>query len=177
MSVAGHAPTPEPREPAEVRQVLARAVRSVCPSWMADQRDDLVQSAYLRVLKISQGERGPCTLEASYLWRVAHSAVMDEIRSRRRRREDPLDGAHTQLAGAEAGPEASVRGEEIGRTIRKGLASLSDSRRHAVLLYLHGFGLADSARILGWTTKRVDNQRYQGLSELRRFLRERGEEP
>ena len=45
------------------------------------------------------------------------------------------------------------------------------------MLYLHGFSLADSARILGWTAKRVDNQRYQGLAELRRYLQERGFEP
>jgi RNA polymerase sigma-70 factor (ECF subfamily) len=170
-------PVPEAPGLETVREVLERAVRTVCPAWMADDRDDLVQSAYLRVLKVSRGGKESGPLAASYLWRVAHSVVMDEIRRRRRRREDPLEEAQMHPAGVEGGPESDLRGEEILRTIREGLAKLSDSRRLAVLLYLHGFGLADSARILGWTTKRVDNQRYQGLSELRRFLRERGAEP
>jgi len=31
--------------------------------------------------------------------------------------------------------------------------------------------------LLGWTPKRVDNQRYQGLAALRRFLGEQGYKP
>ena len=65
--------------------------------------------------------------------------------------------------------------EELGG--EAGVRKLKESRRSAVLLYLYGFSLQESARALGWTTKRVDNQRYQGLAELRAFLKRRGLEP
>jgi RNA polymerase sigma-70 factor (ECF subfamily) len=35
-----------------LRQHLMRAVARVCPHWLADRRDDLVQSALLRVMHI-----------------------------------------------------------------------------------------------------------------------------
>ena len=45
------------------------------------------------------------------------------------------------------------------------------------MLYLYGFSLQDSAKMLGWNPKRVDNQRYQGLAELRIYRMERGFHP
>ncbi len=163
---------------AELADVLRRAVGRVCPSWLASQREDLVQSACLRVLKIWSEAEESRPLEASYLWRVAHSVVMDEIRRRRRRPEVALGNPGVaEPAAQEAGPDQRHAAASLRGAIDEGLRQLSDPRRQAVLLYLHGFSLQDSARVLGWTAKRVDNQRYQGLSQLRAYLRERGLEP
>jgi hypothetical protein len=35
-----------------LRRDIARAVSRLCPNWMADKRDDLVQAALLRVMHI-----------------------------------------------------------------------------------------------------------------------------
>ena len=50
-----------------------------CPPWLADQRDDIVQNALLRVMKVLEREEEGIRT-ASYLWRVAYSAVVTEIR-------------------------------------------------------------------------------------------------
>jgi RNA polymerase sigma factor (sigma-70 family) len=160
-----------------IREALQRAVRRFCPRWLATDREDLVQAACVRVLQASKRSgKEPGSFEASYLWRVAHSAVMDEIR--RRRREGPLDVNSSPSAVEDAhDPESDLRAALVREAIREGVRTLSPARQGAVMLYLHGFSLADSARILGWNSKRVDNQRYQGLAELRRYLEKRGLEP
>jgi RNA polymerase sigma factor (sigma-70 family) len=165
------------RELERIREALHRAVRRFCPRWLAADQEDLVQAACLRVLRAStRGGKEPGSLEASYLWRVAFSAVMDEIR--RRRREGWVDvETAPSVADGRGDPESDLRAEQVRQAIREGLQSLGPARQGAVTLYLHGFSLGDSARILGWTSKRADNQRYQGLVELRRYLRKRGIEP
>ena len=162
----------------ELLEVLGRAVRRSCPSWLADQREDLIQKACLRIIKKwnRTEESGP--LQASYLWKVAHSVVMDEIRHRRRRPEVALDNPGvTEPISQAASPESRRSAAELRAAIGEGVNKLSEPRRWAVLLYLYGFSLQDSARLLGWNRKRVDNQRYQGLAELRAYLRERGLQP
>ena len=116
----------------------------------------------------------PRALGSSYLWRVAHSAVMDQIRSRRRQREETLEDLPERAAPASESPERQRVAAELQYAIDEGLAAMAESRRNAVLLYLLGHGLADSASILGWNTKQVDNHRYRGLAELRRHLRTKG---
>ena len=161
-----------------IRRILERAVRRICPSWLAGQSEDLVQNACLRVVQIWDKSEEPAALGSSYLWQVAHSAVMDEIRQRRRHRDVAMDdpGTSEPSSGAPS-PEQASSAAELRAAIETGVRRLKDSRRAAVLLYLYGFSLEDSARSLGWTRKRVDNQRYQGLAELRAYLKRRGVEP
>jgi RNA polymerase sigma factor (sigma-70 family) len=175
----GDPPESKPPEiPIErVRAVLERAVTRVCPRWPAEEREDLVQNAALRVLRIARESKEERSFLASYLWKVAHSAVMDEIRRRRGSRENPVRDPGAGAAAPDPSPESQGTAADIRRAMNDGLRSLSEPRRWAVLLYLHGFSLQDSARALGWNTKKVDNMRYQGLAELRRHLKERGFAP
>ena len=132
----------------------------------------------MRIVRKWNETEEPEALGASYLWRVAHSAVMDEIRHRRRQREIAMDnpGTAEPVSGAPS-PEQASSAAELRGSIEAGIRNLKESRRSAVLLYLYGFSLEESARALNWTTKRVDNQRYQGLAELRAYLKRRGLEP
>jgi RNA polymerase sigma-70 factor (ECF subfamily) len=167
-----------PVEIEELRAILVRVVKRICPSWMANEREDLVQNACLRIVKKYSRTKEPTVLGTSYLWRVAHSAVMDEIRRRRRHPEVGMEEkVHLEPASALLSPEGERVRSELNAAITKGLAKLAEARRWAVLLYLYGFSLKDSARMLGWNAKRVDNQRYQGLGELRIYLKNRGLEP
>ena len=161
----------------ELRQILERVVRRVCPAWLGQQRDDLVQIACLRIVKKWRAEEHR-PFGASYLWKVAHSVVMDEIRHRRRHPEVELENPGVAEPTSEMNsPEASHTATQMRETINEGVKQLSEPRRWAVLLFLYGFSLKDSAKMLGWNSKRVDNQRYQGLAQLRAYLKERGLEP
>ena len=51
---------------AALRQDVVRAVARLCPRWMVDRRDDLVQAAVMRVMQITgkrsasgEGESAP----------------------------------------------------------------------------------------------------------------------
>ena len=155
-----------------LRAALRRAVARTCPAWLASEQEDLVQSALLRILdKAPVREDG--TLPASYVWRVGVTTVLDELRRRRRRPrtvQETSDGASAVEALSDRSPESTaVRG-----AIVEGLKRMSADRRRAVLLFLYGFSLKEAARLVGVSTKSHEHKRYEGLAELRDFLRKSG---
>lgn len=137
----------------------------------------------MRVVRVveKQGGDGPdagegnAPLASSYLYRVAHSALVDEIRRVRRRRETDLeDQAVAPVAVVREDPERIAASREIGRGIVDCLARMGRDRRMAVTLYLQGHSVADAARVLEWTAKRTENLVYRGLADLRECLMAKG---
>lgn len=161
---------------------LEKAVSRLCPPWLADRRDDLVQAALLRMLEIEQknsaaGEKNR-ELPASYLWRVATSALIDEIRRHRRRREVEIDDKVEMTLAADDPAAARVfSGREIGRALRDCLQKMVEARRLAVTLHLQGHAVAEASSLLGWDTKKVYNLVHRGLNDLRACLKGKGMEP
>lgn len=165
-----------------LRQDLARAVARSCPGWIADRRDDLVQAAVMRVMHIMSRERpageGNPVLSTSYLYKVAYSALVDEIRRVRRRRETDLeDEAVAPIAIAKDNPERTAASREAGRGIRDCLGQMKRERRLAVTLHLQGHSVPEAARILEWAAKRTENLVYRGLADLRECLMAKGIRP
>jgi RNA polymerase sigma-70 factor (ECF subfamily) len=164
----------------KLSKAISTAVARVCPAWLVDRRDDLVQAAMIKVMEIHRKSEGNRELSTSYLYRVAHSALVDEIRRIRRRREVALEeeaGGNEGRAVALENPERSAAAEEIGRGIRECLASMKRERRLAVTLHLQGHRIAEAARILDCGEKRAENLVYRGLDDLRRCLAAKGFEP
>jgi RNA polymerase sigma-70 factor, ECF subfamily len=164
---------------AELRSRLTLAVARVCPSWLAADRDDLVQIAMLKVMHVRRDREGIEGLSSSYLHRVAFSAVIDEMRVRRRRSEVPLDpdeGGEMRDT-RHANPESATRAREIGRGVRACLAAMSGDRRVALTLRLLGNSVPETAHRLGWPGKRVENLVYRGLADLRACLERKGLKP
>jgi RNA polymerase sigma-70 factor (ECF subfamily) len=164
----------------KLRRDIEIAVSRVCPSWLADRRDDLAQAAVMKVMEILRKSEGNRQLSSSYLYRVAHSALIDEIRRIRRRREVALevDGNEgNAVAHQNSDPERTAAAVEIGRGIRECLAVMGRDRRLAVTLHLQGHKLPEAARLLDCDEKRAENLIYRGLGDLRRCLTEKGFEP
>ena len=151
---------PDPDSIERIRQVLIRAVERHCPPALAAQREDLVQMALVRLLERPRGE-GSNPRGASYLWRVAYTVIIDEIRRVRR-----------QQRQAEQLPEGEQRtpGPEARSELLECLGALQDRRRTAVTLHLEGFRTAEVATALGWTEKQAENLVYRGLADLRACL-------
>jgi RNA polymerase sigma-70 factor (ECF subfamily) len=169
-----------PEEYAELRKEIVRAVRSLCPRWLASRADDLVQAALLRILELRQRSEHRQELSTFYLKRVAYSALVDEIRRLERRREMPLegdDGEPLPLASASPGPEKLQAGKEIGEGIRDCLGALLRPRQLAVTLYLQDVSVVEAARLLGWELKQTRNLVYRGLGDLRHCLKGKGLHP
>lgn len=163
----------------ELFEKLRKAVKSVCPPSMKDQEDDLVQNAMLRVMDLQKRSEGKREFSSSYLWKVAHSALIDEIRRQRRRQEVPIeDATPVDLPGIESSsPEERARSREIDDGIQTCLQGLVPNRREAVILKLQGHSVPDSANILGWTVKKTENLVYRGLKDLQDCLDSKGLKP
>jgi RNA polymerase sigma-70 factor (ECF subfamily) len=172
---------PAPREDgAELRAEISRAVRALCPRWLASRADDLVQDAFLRVFELRRRSEQERELSSFYLKRVVYSALVDEIRRLERRRESSLeaeDGEELPLASPSPGPERARAGKEIGAGIRDCLGTLLRPRKLAVTLYLQDVSVVEAARLLGWELKHTRNLVYRGLGDLRRCLTAKGLHP
>lgn len=158
---------------------LARAVARVCPAWLHTRRDDMVQAALLRVMDVRR-RRSDAELKPAYLRRVAWSALVDEIRAWRRRREVALDddgGAADVHPARGPNPEEHMARVEIGRGIGDCLTRLPDDRRLAVTLHLQGHTVPEAALLLAWGPKRTENLVYRGLQALRACLAAKGLRP
>jgi len=174
-----------PRDPlsdedcARLRAQLVKAVARVCPFWLSAQAEDIVQAALIRVIEIMRRREGNEGLNASYLWKAAYSATVDEIRRQRRRREVPLEegAVEATVASPEPGPEEVGKAKEIGRELQDCLGRLVEPRRLALVLHLQGHTGPEAARLLGWSEKRVENLIYRGLADIRLCLEEKGLRP
>ena len=165
-----------------LRQDLVRAVARVCPRWLVEHRDDLVQAAVMRVMKItgtrSPSDEGNQPLSTSYLYKVAYSVVVDEIRRRRRWAETDLeDEAVAAVAIAQENPARTAASKEVGRGIRACLTGMKRERRLAVTLHLQGHTVPEAARILDLAAKQTENLVYRGLADLRACLMAMGIRP
>lgn len=178
-------PPPAPlseEDAARLRQDLENAVGTLCPPSLADRREDLVQEALVKVTRIvgrSAPGRPQKELNATYLWRTAYCALVDELRRLRRRREVALDeaGPADALASPQPGPGAASRGREVRRALADCLKRLIEPRRLAVILHLQGERPREAAELLGWPRKRVHNLTFRGIRDLRSCLAEKGVAP
>lgn len=155
----------------DVRDILVRCVSRVCPTWMRDELDDLVQMSVMRLLR----SETDAELTPAYLSRVAYSAVIDEIRRKKRRHElDATPSLLDQVEDAGIGPEQHARADETAALVLACLEQLVPNRRRAVTLYLQGHTIPEIGAVLDWNRKKASNAVYRGLADLRGHLAERG---
>jgi RNA polymerase sigma-70 factor, ECF subfamily len=164
------------QSPERIRRVIVRAVRRSCPAWLAADAEDIAQAATLKVLAELERREGGEPLPSSYLWRTAHSELVDEIRRRRRRPEDVAEEDQLRQLGdsQRVGPHRRLEGRELGAAIRACLRGLIEVRRRATVLHLLGYTVPEIAHLLGWPRKRADNLAYRGMADLRACLTEKG---
>ena len=150
--------------------VLRRALQRLCPDELLPEREDLVQAALVKLLEVRERSEQSPPLPASYLWQVAYTTAMDELRRRRRRQnvQEPT------VAEPSESPEPRP---DLRAAIAGCLQALPADRRAAVTLHLHGFSAGQAARSLGFVIKRVQNLTYRGLAELRKCLQAKGAVP
>src|SRR5262249_24957808 len=105
--------------------------------------------------------------------KVAYSAVIDEIRRRRRQLATESMG---QL-DIEAAPDtryAEVQDTLLGNSVETCLQRLQPDRRRALTLHLLGYSGAEVASVLGCNAKRAENLTLRGLAQLREHLHDMG---
>ncbi|MEM7356664.1 MAG: RNA polymerase sigma factor [Acidobacteriota bacterium] len=164
---------------ARLRTRLEAAVRAVCPGWLRDQQQDIVQVAMMAVLRQREKQPHRSQFPGSYLRRAAYTAMIDEMRRRRSRGEVPLETAEgeSSLVARGGSPEHLVSAGQIADGVRDCLQHLAPPRRAAVTLHLLGYRVPQIAERMGWKPKRAENLVYRGMDDLRQCLREKGLEP
>ena len=164
-----------------VRRTMERAVAAVCPRWLCDRREDIVQVAMMKALAATRkkGEQDR-RVAGSYLWKVAYSATADEIRRHRARQAEVAMEAQALERSSPAGshdPASDQEAREFGEAIRDCMGRSAPDRRVAVQFHLLGHGLAEIESLTDWNAKKVRNLVYRGLAELRKCLGGKGYTP
>jgi RNA polymerase sigma-70 factor (ECF subfamily) len=161
---------------AQIRAKLVISVRRVCPRWLSDRADDIVQDAMIRVLDWQKKNEDLEAPPSSYLWKVAYSATVDEIRRARRRRENPVEMEILEKQGPvdEQGPLQAAVSDDLAQALGGCLGRLRENRRLIVGFHLLGHTLAESEELSGWDGKKVQNLLYRGLADLRQCLSAKG---
>lgn len=153
------------------------SIGRICPAWLTNEREDIVQVALLRVIKVGRERANDFDFSNGYLHRAAYTHVVDEIRRRRRLRESPLEpdeGGAPNWAGRDPSPEDSAQAHELGHAIRQCLQALVPARRRALTLWLLGYRNREIAENLGWDPKRAENLVTRGRADLRACLSKNG---
>ncbi len=160
--------------------IVRRTVEQLCRRWPAEARDDILQDAMVRVLQAAD-RRDPDALPRAYLQRVVYSAMIDEVRRRRRRNETSLEDdasadpdVAARLDRSRRGPEEAAILAKVGDSIFECIRRLKPDRRAALLLHLRGYSAAESANLLGCNVKKVRNLICRGKADLRTCLEQRG---
>src|SRR5262245_57042452 len=98
-----------------IRKALSVAVARICPSWLSQEREDLVQTALLKLVALLEGEKAHGEVNATYVWKTAYSVTLDEIRRARWRFETGArDGAEREDPSDEGpDPEKAVSTREV----------------------------------------------------------------
>jgi RNA polymerase sigma-70 factor (ECF subfamily) len=156
----------------ELRRHLERAVRRVCPKSLAEDAEDLVQESLVRLFtarKLGSDNQ----VSAGYLKKVAYSAVVDEIR-RRRRRPATDSACDFEIEAAPDMTSTPAPDTLLGNALETCLQRLQVDRQRALTLHLLGYSGAEVAGILGCNLKRAENLTLRGLAQLREYLHEMG---
>lgn len=133
--------------------------------------DDLFQEVRIRLWRALSTAEQIARAPPSYLYRTAASAALDLIRRRNARRVESIQHGYEGLAVASSTyADHVVEASELVDQITQALASMSESRRVVVRMYLAGYDRREVAELLGWTEAKTRNLLYRGLADLRGSL-------
>jgi RNA polymerase sigma-70 factor (ECF subfamily) len=146
--------------------------------------EDAVQESFVSGYRSFSQFRGE-NLKA-WMMRIVANTCRDMLRSRRARPTVPLDPTPTDvddptpsavdLPSSQESPENYAERNELRSTIERGLATLSQERRLAVLLVdVQGMSYEEAAQVMGCSLGTVKSRISRARGELRDFLRGTGE--
>jgi RNA polymerase sigma-70 factor (ECF subfamily) len=161
----------------ELTRILRSAVARACPRELDSEREDLVQSALLRIMERTGTGEDNQIRSTSYLVKVAFSTIVDVMRRLHRRRAAGVEETEGPRSVRALEVDSVLVRPEIPRALRECLGRLTRSRRSAVMLYLQGFTAREAARALQLDEKAVKNLVFRGIHDLRSCLTGKGVTP
>ena len=161
------------------RPVFGLCVRMLSSAAAAE---DAAQDTMISAWRGLSGYRGGSF--QAWILRIAGNQCRDELRKRKRRPQDSLDGLMEERGDGAVGP-ADVRGpedrsldSETGRTILAGLNTLPEDQKLAILLCdVQGLPYDEIADAMRTSVGTVKSRISRGRARMRDYLIERGELP
>lgn len=152
--------------------VLRSKVRAVDLQLHGLDPDDIEQEARLRLW--SAQRRSPARpLPAKYAARAAASSALDAIRresSRMRGRHQDISLMATEIAHPDLTPEAECEREQWMQALNRCLQRLPARRRNAIVRFLQGYSLTETAEVTGLSINACSKLVQRGLVQLRGWI-------
>jgi len=139
---------------------------------------DIAQDAFVRLWE-HRREIDPRRSVAAYLYQMARSRAIDELRKRVvRARWLEREQLGAPSPGEEGNPLRQLADREVLGILERAIAGLPARRREAItLVHVQGLSYKQAAEVMGSAPQTVANQVAAALAELRRDLRELLHEP
>lgn len=135
----------------------------------APRAEDLTSTTFLKMLEaLDRGKFARDTLQ-SWLYRIAHNAIVDDVRRRQRR---PTSALHEGISLPPNTLPDYVVGERIEREyLLQAIQQLSEDQRNVIILrFGEGLTAPQVAAILDKTEEAVRALQRRGLANLRKLL-------
>ncbi len=156
------------------REVYNLALRMLGNTQAAE---DATQDTFLSAYRGIKGFRGGSF--KAWLLRIAANSCRDQLRRSRRRPFTSLDALEEdmpQLAHPGESPEDYALRMGLASEIEKGLASLPEDQRLAVILCdIQGLSYEEVSQVMGGSLGTVKSRLSRGRARLRDYLLEHGE--
>jgi RNA polymerase sigma-70 factor (ECF subfamily) len=158
-------------------RMLATARRFV---GSEDEARDVVQEAFLAAFRAVDGFAGTALL-STWLHRIVVNAALMKLRSRRRRREEPIDALLPRFdedgywaegaAPSETATDALIESDETRAQVRKAIDRLPANYRSVLLLRdIEELDTDGAAALLGVTPNAVKTRLHRARQALRTLL-------
>jgi RNA polymerase sigma-70 factor (ECF subfamily) len=160
------------------RPIYALAYRVI---GREEEARDVVQETFLRAFRGLANFRGQAKF-SSWIYRIALNLCRDWIR---RERRAPVaqapEGVDLAELVSEQGPVESIEDlvarHDMSRAVGRAMQKLPEEQRTAIILKeYHGMTFQEIADLQGCPLSTVKTRLYQGLSVIRRELKEQGHE-
>lgn len=156
---------------------LLSVTRRILPT--EEDARDAVQDAFLLAFRSLDRFQGQSRL-STWLHRIAVNAALMRLRTRRRKREEPLDpllpayqedGHHVERFAAWDDPTEAIERAENKTLVRRLIGELPDSYRTVLLLRdIEGLDTEETARLLETTPNAVKVRLHRARQALRTLL-------
>ena len=136
--------------------------------------EDATQEAFLSAFRAFKGFRGQNL--AAWLMRIVANTCRDMLRAKKSRPSQPLDSLPSDpedpVASSTASPESQTLSSELREAIHKGLETLAEDQRLAIVLIdIEGFSYEEASQAMDTSLGTVKSRLSRGRAALRDYLR------
>jgi RNA polymerase sigma-70 factor, ECF subfamily len=135
--------------------------------------EDVTERTFVLALGALDRFRDEGATFRAWLFRIAHNEIANALRSRRRRRTEPLDDLPAKDRPVDGAPDplAAVTAADDARTLRHALAALPDDRRQVLVLrFVDGLSAREIGAVIGRSEGAVRVLQHRALRDLAHHL-------